>query len=397
MTIAAAAVRMWALPVVHHALSKRRRVSAQDRLRSIANYTYRLLDLFESYRSDIIPRRSGKRNEYQPLRKPVLIRPQHLRYRSIRHSLRQPVGSAFPTELLTAMGQAPLPYLAHEYMNANWSPCFHADVADAMADAKLDWAASANLLETFPDLLFSESQKAVFDSATDPAMQELIKDTCIPRQLRHDTYIRGARRLSNAARDAALGRLTLGLTVAATDFRFKLDVPAGEAEMGPAFRPMVAALSTGPKRVSDLLTLATGDSTAAEVAGVLIGTGQAIVVLRPGTVASPEANQLNRVLGRAVETVAVAETSGGLACSALGGGLPASRLLVFVCARLLDGGQPDDVGNWLDALRHDVPEEKVPVLRSLLEGAVEKQLPIFRQLGILTQSGTFAASTPHPG
>ncbi len=44
-------------------------------------------------------------------------------------------------------------YLAHEYMNAHWSPCFHADVAAALADAKLDWAGSANLLESFPDLM----------------------------------------------------------------------------------------------------------------------------------------------------------------------------------------------------------------------------------------------------
>ena len=34
--------------------------------------------------------------------------------------------------------QLPAQYLAHEYMNEAWAPCFHADVAKAMAGAKLD-------------------------------------------------------------------------------------------------------------------------------------------------------------------------------------------------------------------------------------------------------------------
>ena len=46
-------------------------------------------------------------------------------------------------------------YLSHEYMSAHWAPAFHADVAAAMAEAKLDWVASANPLENFPELMLT--------------------------------------------------------------------------------------------------------------------------------------------------------------------------------------------------------------------------------------------------
>ena len=40
-----------------------------------------------------------------------------------------------------------LPYLAHEYLNEHWRPLYHADVARAFAGAKLNFAASGDLLE----------------------------------------------------------------------------------------------------------------------------------------------------------------------------------------------------------------------------------------------------------
>src|SRR5258705_524929 len=85
-------------------------------------------------------------------------------------------------------------YLSHEYMSAHWAPAFHADVAAAMAQAKLDWVASASPLENFPELMLTPEQRALVDRYKDPTMRELIKDTCLPRQLRHDVFVRGARR-----------------------------------------------------------------------------------------------------------------------------------------------------------------------------------------------------------
>ena len=89
-------------------------------------------------------------------------------------------------------------------MNDFWAPCFHADVAAALADAKLEWVASANLMENFPDLTLTPEQRAVTQRFDDPLLRELIKDMCLERSLRHDVFVRGARRMNPAMRDAAL-------------------------------------------------------------------------------------------------------------------------------------------------------------------------------------------------
>ena len=67
----------------------------------------------------------------------------------------QLIRSPWAMSLLERIGGMPAPYLAHEYMNDAWAPCFHADVAAALAEAKLEWVASANLIENFPDLTLS--------------------------------------------------------------------------------------------------------------------------------------------------------------------------------------------------------------------------------------------------
>ena len=164
-----------------------------------------------------------------------------------------------PGELLDRLSDAATGYLAHEYMNAHWSPCFHSDVAASLAEAKLDWAGSANLLESFPDLMLPATLRGLLDRFDDPLMRELIKDTCVPRQLRHDLFVRGARRLTNAERDEALCDLTLAMTVPAEEFVFELDLPAGTVEMGPSFHKHVATLKDGPTSVRSLLAMSPGD------------------------------------------------------------------------------------------------------------------------------------------
>ena len=287
----------------------------------------------------------------------------------------------FAASLLDYAAEAAVGYLAHEYMNVHWSPCFHADVAAAMAEAKLDWVASANLLETFPDLMLSEQQRLLMGQFDDPLMRELLKDMCLQRQLRHDTFVRGARRLSDFERDAALSELTVALAVPAAEFVFELQVPAGQAELGPAFRPVVAALENGPASIGALLAMVPGHSNPAELSAVLVGTNQAMVVPRPGAEQAPGADRLNRALGHRIKTVAGPEPSGGLASTALGTALPATRLEQFICARVLDG--EDDEDAWFKHLSADVPEEKHSILRRMIGDVVAKRLPVLRNAGVL--------------
>jgi SAM-dependent methyltransferase len=143
--------------------------------------------------------------------------------------------TAIAQNLLQRARGFPPEYLAHEYMNASWSPCFHADVAEALSGAKLEWVASANLLENFAALALSDAEREVMDRFDDPLMRELAKDMCLGRGLRSDVFIRGPARMDPAARDRALAELRLALLRPAERVEYEAELPAGTASLDPAF------------------------------------------------------------------------------------------------------------------------------------------------------------------
>ncbi len=123
------------------------------------------------------------------------------------------------------LSSMPREYVAHEYMNDDWRPCFQADVAAALADAKLEYVASGEILENFPQLMLTDEQRAVWDRIDDPALRELAKDFCLPRGLRHDIYVRGPRRISDAARGRCARRSVSDFDAAARGFHLRTQSP----------------------------------------------------------------------------------------------------------------------------------------------------------------------------
>ncbi|GAC1346813.1 MAG: methyltransferase regulatory domain-containing protein [Acetobacteraceae bacterium] len=274
-------------------------------------------------------------------------------------------------------------YLSHEYMNAHWAPAFHADVAAALSDAKLDWAGAATPLENFPQLMLSEAAQAVFNRFDDPIMRELIKDTCLARPFRHDVYVRGARRLSPAERDRKLRALTLIPIVKPDELTTTIEVPAGKAELGAELQALGATLMEGPATVQDLLARASGKSNPAELAAIFTGTMQAQIALRPEAAQTPAADRLNLLLGRRVTSLAAQPGTFGLACAKLGAGFLVPRLVQFLAARLIAGERDADAPEWIRVLSSTAePDQHEEVVR-LVTVAMEGWLPTLRALGIV--------------
>ena len=292
-------------------------------------------------------------------------------------------GSPMASDLIDTTSAMEKAYLSHEFMSAHWSPFFHADVAAAMAEAKLDWVGSANPLENFNELMLTEEQRALLDRYKDPIMRELVKDTCQPRQLRHDVFVRGARRLGNDERDAVIGALTLSPLISAGELQTSLLVPAGTAEMSGPLKEMMAAAMRGTTTIADLLKSAKGRSSAIELAGVLVGSNQCQIVMRPDDVQPDSADRLNRVLAARVDSIVEPKTVGGLASSRLGGGLSTPTLVQFIAGRMLNGEREDDADIWIEQLSRDVLPEKHGRVREVVTTAVEQRVPVLRRLGIV--------------
>lgn len=294
--------------------------------------------------------------------------------------------TAVSQSLLERAGGFPPEYLAHEYMNASWSPCFHADVAEALSGAKLDWVASANLLENFSALALSDGEREVMDRFADPAMRELVKDLCLGRGLRSDVFVRGPARLDPASRDRALGEVRLALLRPAARVEYEAELPAGTASLEPAFYgPIVAALGEGPCLVRDLLALPDvvgRRDNPAELAGILVGTDQAMPVTAPPGRPDPRAVRFNQAAARRHVRPDNLNRHVALAGAGLGGALPCQMLDLYACARLHADPAPD-LDAWADELARDREPDERDRLHAFLQRMLRERVPVWQGLGVL--------------
>ena len=290
-------------------------------------------------------------------------------------------------DLLGMLDDAPVAYLAHEYMNATWYPCFHADVADALAPARLDYACSPRIAENFPALMLTDAQRAIHDRFEDPRLRELIKDMCASRGLRHDVYVRGARRLAAHEQDRALRALTMTLTVPAAKFIYKLDMPAGLASLGEEYYgPVVRALGRGRARVDDLLRLPELDGrrdNPAELVGMMVGSLQAAVVPRPEAAADARLTAFNAYMARAGVQLDQLNKTMVAASTRIGGGLPCRAVELFLIERIGATGGGVDPGIWAAELGPELPPEEQARLRGLFITVLEERLPVWRHAGLV--------------
>jgi predicted methyltransferase family protein len=290
------------------------------------------------------------------------------------------------TSLIERMGKLPSQYLAHEYINGAWAPCFHADVAAALADARLEWVGSVNLVENFPELTLTDEQRAVAQRFDDPLLRELVKDACLDRSLRHDVFVRGARRMNPRMRDAALMDLSLALNMPPEDMPFEAEMPAGRASLSRDFYgPITKAMAGGPCRVGDLLSLPSLQGkrdNPAELIGVLVGLDLAEPTLRSGAAPTPQAMRFNR---SATTKLVHTENLGrpiAAASNALGTGAPCTLFDLYVLDRVLQGEGEEDTEHWVHDLGLNLDEEGRNRLRDVLGRCLRVRLPILRAAGV---------------
>jgi hypothetical protein len=289
--------------------------------------------------------------------------------------------------LVERLATLPAPYLAHEYMNDSWAPCFHADIMASFAEAKLDWVGSASLIENFPELTLTAEQREVTQRFDDPMLRELVKDMCLDRSLRHDVYVRGARRMSPAARDAALMDVRLSLNISPDEMPYEADMPAGRAALNRAFYgPITEALAAGPLRVGDLLALPDIDGrrdNPAELIGILVGLDLAEPAARPGAQPTAQALRFNRATSAKLSRTENLGRPIAAASYALGTGAPCTLFDLYVIDRLQAGESEDRKEEWVRDIGVNLDDEGRDKLRQVVDKALRVRMPILRAQGVL--------------
>lgn len=134
-------------------------------------------------------------------------------------------------------------YVAHEYFNANWDPMPFSTIADRLAEAKLTFAASANILENLPAISVPNAGRAVLDGIKDPVMRETVRDYFVNQQFRRDIFVKGARTIASYELARRIQKEPFLYVGSAEGCPQKISTVVGEVELrGDIYKPVYEAL-----------------------------------------------------------------------------------------------------------------------------------------------------------
>ncbi len=292
-------------------------------------------------------------------------------------------------------------YLAHEYLNSGWQPLFCSDVARDLAEAKLDFVGTTRIVENFQDLMMKPEQLGLIRKLEDRSLRELVKDYCTPRRLRRDVFMRGRRRITAHEQDLYLRDMRMALHVPREAVSLKIDVPQGEAVVNKdVYEPIFDALADGPKAIGDLVGMEQlrdhSDARPLEVAGMLVGSGQALPAIAHEN-SGEAARRFNRALSNRAR-IYDTKAREAFAAPLVGSGLDAS-MIDRLCYAAIADGVPAEV----DAMRPHVWEpikargeymnkdgkkiegeaENLEVVGEMVARFLDDRLPILTQTGAL--------------
>jgi SAM-dependent methyltransferase len=138
---------------------------------------------------------------------------------------------AAPTtvERFAAMQKMDRRYLAHEFFNASWTPYYFAEMAEALAPAKLTFAGSCHLVDHVDAMNHTPEQIAFLQAIPDPVLRQSVRDVMVNQQFRRDYWIKGPVRLDPAQRDGIM--LDMAFVLARPADQAPLKAPGGRGEV----------------------------------------------------------------------------------------------------------------------------------------------------------------------
>ena len=136
----------------------------------------------------------------------------------------------------------------------------------------------------------------------DPVMRELVKDVCLPRGLRQDVFVRGARASARPNGIDALGKVMLGLLCSEAQFGWEFEVPSGQAALERRFFGPIVGLAGRKVRGLSAICLALPDlprhDNPGELVGMLVGSEQALPMLAATGRSRPRVSRFNRLAAK---------------------------------------------------------------------------------------------------
>ncbi|WP_394834938.1 class I SAM-dependent methyltransferase [Pendulispora rubella] len=148
------------------------------------------------------------------------------------------------TAMLKRMEELGLPYIAHEYLNANWTPMYFSQMARELSEADLYFVGQSTLYANYRDLAVPPVLAKLFEGISDRGMYESFKDFALNEFFRRDVFIKGRTGRSPEAVRAYFDSTSFGLLHSFPVPEFRL--PHGTLTFeGPLFEALFATLAEG--------------------------------------------------------------------------------------------------------------------------------------------------------
>ncbi len=291
-------------------------------------------------------------------------------------------------------------YVAHEYMNRDWLPMYFADMEKWLAEAKVDFAASANALDSLNDLNMTPDQATFMRNIPDASLRETLRDFYTNQQFRRDYWLRGIRNLVGHEQVALLREERVVLTSARADLPTKVRGVLGEAGlMEQIYHPVYDALRDHkPRTIGEIEAEVTAKGVSLQqlisAITILFGLG-VIQPVAPGqdhSKAKTRTNALNRAIAK--RSVSVGDVA-YFASPVLGGGISAPRFQQLFWLSKQNGGKtPADWAAFAWSLLQGQNqaiikdgatlqgEDNLTELKAQAEAWGAKVLPVWTALGI---------------
>ena len=278
-------------------------------------------------------------------------------------------------------------YLAHEYFNRDWHPMPFSKVARELAEAGLEFGASASPAGQQPMPGLDQKARALLEGIAEPVLRETTLDFLTNRRFRRDIFVKVGQPVAPGSLEERIG------TVRFTLLQHPEHVPVKAMLAGIAidlpqeiYRPFVVAMAAkgyAPKTIREVAEEpgCNGIPRArlAEAALVLTDAGS----LHPAQdrnaveVAEPRCRALNALILERAESSA---DISALACPVTGAGVFAAREeMLFLRAKTLGHASEDA---WAQYAWEKMGEGDPAVLRSAAQAFARFRLPVLEALRI---------------
>jgi SAM-dependent methyltransferase len=122
-------------------------------------------------------------------------------------------------------------YLAHEYFNRDWHPMHFSTMAEWLEPAKLQFACSANYLDSVNAVNITAQQQEFLAEIPDEMFRQSVRDFIVNQQFRKDYWVKGLRKLSPLQQAEQFRKLRVILIQNRPDVSLKVSGALGEATM----------------------------------------------------------------------------------------------------------------------------------------------------------------------